>query len=374
MNCDEKQLITIINDKKINTQTIEYVLIEFLKKNPKFNKYILKYFAVKYPSSLSSMMINLLVNHNEKFNLEKPVSKIITKFNLLNNNLSKNELLENNLVKIVLSAHNIKLCEIDIFKNIVCQQCCECGSREYWKKIYYLIIDSFNSIDLTKSTEIYARLYSNLRTLVKNTDVLDDNLYILFKNQIFYQKNWNYILYFIRDCKLYSSKYIDLVKIIYSKTTEIILTTSAKETILYSHMSQKNISLVINNMYVTDLNGINNISLIKEINAKYVISLTKKKFFRISNIFYTQIKIDDNGCFNFINFTIDAAKNVATIIEKDCVVINCFRGLSRSVCFAILVLMVKGYSFEYAYSHIIKCRDPINPNPSFIKQLKLFSR
>ena len=61
--------------------------------------------------------------------------------------------------------------------------------------------------------------------------------------------------------------------------------------------------------------------------------------------------------------------NENDISENKNILVHCYRGISRSVCFVILVLMHQGSTFKQAYKIISDKKHNIDPNPEFIRQI-----
>ena len=90
----------------------------------------------------------------------------------------------------------------------------------------------------------------------------------------------------------------------------------------------------------------------------------------LSGIEYTKLKIDDVGTVDFIESTISTVLRTIEQLKKGKVtLVHCYKGLSRSVCFVILILIHQGMSFNDAYAFVQSKRQPIDPNPEFIKQI-----
>ena len=122
----------------------------------------------------------------------------------------------------------------------------------------------------------------------------------------------------------------------------------------YNEM-QKNMSNIIDNLYISDIEGVKNISILRDKKISHVVSLTKKSIFQVSNIRYTQIMIDDVDSVDFVNETLVVVDEVIEYIKnKINVLVHCYKGLSRSVSFVILLLVRQGYSFRDAYELVQK--------------------
>jgi protein-tyrosine phosphatase len=79
--------------------------------------------------------------------------------------------------------------------------------------------------------------------------------------------------------------------------------------------------------------------------------------------------IDDSTSVDFIKETIPYIGNINKYIDKKKnVFIHCYKGLSRSVCFTLLILINRGMSFKNAYK-LIEDKKHMDPNPVFIQQI-----
>jgi protein-tyrosine phosphatase len=77
---------------------------------------------------------------------------------------------------------------------------------------------------------------------------------------------------------------------------------------------------------------------------------------------------------DFLSMTMDVADKVIELITQDKIIlVHCFKGVSRSVSFVILVLVKQGMDYDEAYDLVTQKRPLANPNPSFRKQLKEYS-
>lgn len=289
------------------------------------------------------------------------------------------------LIDCILSAYTVKLCDTRILKQTVCIDGCRCYSRECWRYMY----DSF--IHLIESNPTYFSLnniYNNFVTLVSKTDVSDKHLLKLMYNLSKTPRYWRYILRFIKDSELYGSDYGDLVFAMRDTILENDKLNANKKnrsicefqdrTLLASILhryneSQNNMSKVTDNIYITDIDGARNVSIIKDKNIQYIVTITKKDVFHISGIEYAQIMIDDISSVDFVNATIDVVDKVVEYIQNNKVVlIHCYKGQSRSVSFVILVLVRQGMSFDKAFTMVKKARPSSDPNPEFLKQILEF--
>ena len=136
---------------------------------------------------------------------------------------------------------------------------------------------------------------------------------------------------------------------------------------------QRRISKITNNIYISDIHAANNVSLLRDKNIHCVVTLTKKEIFKMSDIEYIQIMIDDIETVDFVGMTIGTVSKIDEYIKKNRIIlVHCYKGVSRSVSFVILVLVKQGLSLNEAL-HLIKLRrTSADPNPEFIKQIIKF--
>lgn len=292
-----------------------------------------------------------------------------------------------NLIDYVLNTYSIKLCDIEPINEISCIDECHCYSREIWIHIYKLFLEVFAINPGYFFTSI--NFYNSLTTLVSKTDVLDDNLFDLINNLInnfinntshnINPKKYKSIIEFISNVELYSSNYgtiISTIRNIILKNNKYANTFSNSSRVLlgsvirkYNDM-QKNISQITDVLYLSDISIVKNVAILKEKKIQNIVSITKKSIFMLSGIKYTRIMIDDISTIDFVGNTLPIViKTVKRLQKGKITLVHCYRGLSRSVCFVILVLIHQGMSFDDAYELIKNKRSYIDPNPEFIQQI-----
>ena len=94
-----------------------------------------------------------------------------------------------------------------------------------------------------------------------------------------------------------------------------------------------------------------------------------------SNVRYFHISIDDSESVDFLSMTLDVADEVLKLIKDDKIIlVHCYKGISRSVSFVVLVLVKQGMKYKDALKIVKSKRPGANPNPSFRKQLKEYSK
>jgi hypothetical protein len=359
---DKNKLMELINI--IKKETIDDInIINIINEYRSYPQYIIKYITVKYPKNTADHAIKYILNTSER---------------------------RCELIDCILSSYSIKLCEIqnmkDIVSNDICKNECKCDSRECWSYIYLIFMDI-----LTDNPELFLQSYNlsySLTSLISKTDVIDEKLFMFVSTLAKNPKNWKNIISFIKEAELYSSDYGDIIimmrdiilendKLEDNKKNKLINNFQARAmlgSVIHKYNElQKNISKITDNIYLSNIEGTKNVAIIKDKNINYIVTITKRPVFKIRGIGYTQIMIDDIGSVNFIEATLDTVDMVIKYIKNNYVVlVHCYKGLSRSVCFVILLLIRIGIPFNEAYTMIQNARIYIEPNPEFIKQIEAF--
>lgn len=355
---DNSKLSDLINNFRrgeVDDHTIKIIINNYRE----YPQYIIKYITIHYPAECADAVVKYIITSSER---------------------------QCELIDCILSAYSVKMCDISFMKNFVCVDNCACYSRECWRYIY----DAFIELLITNPNYFILsfNVYNSFTNLISKTDVVDEKLFLFVSDLAKFPKNWKYIIKFIKDTELYSTEYGDIIfmmrdlilendKLDEKKQNKLISEFQSRAMLgnilhRYNEM-QKNMSRITNNIYVSDIEGVKNVSIMKEKNIQYVITITKKSVFRISGIEYTQIMIDDVGTINFIDETLTIADKVVEYVQNNKIVlVHCYKGLSRSVCFVILVLIRTGLSFEDAYNLVSDGRVKIDPNPEFIHQIEKF--
>lgn len=264
---------------------------------------------------------------------------------------------------------------------------CSCFDKRHWYSLYDCFMELITS-DPRFMFDSY-NVNHSIITLVSKTDCADHRLSDLFKKAVRNPDRWRAILIFIKKTGLVSSVYGDIIFFIRDtiiKNDRAIEKHQAvskfSDRVLLSNLLKRhsechsNMSMITNNIYITDINGARNTDLIKDKRINCVVSLTKQPVFRASNanIKYFHIKIDDTESVDFLSMTVDVADRVVELIAlNSTVLVHCFLGVSRSVSFVILILIKQGMEFDDALKLVTSKRPSANPNPSFKKQLKDFS-
>jgi len=354
MISNTKLLLIIDNIKKdcVDKNCIKNVIDEYQI----YPQYIIKYITVYHSQISAECIVKHIIN-------------------------IKNKRCE--LMDCVLNSYNIKMCEIPALNNLVCIGECRCYSRDIWINMYKIIIDVLKkdpNLFLTSSN-----MYRSLTTLVSKTDVMDSSLFDIVKILSKNPKNWKIVITFIKDVELYSTNYGDIVftirdlilandkldntkknKNISEFANRALLGTTLRR---YNEM-QKSMTKINDKLYLSDISIAKNVAIIREKNIQNIITITKKSIFTVSGIEYTHIMIDDVGTVNFIENTLTIVlKTIEQLKENKVTLVHCYKGLSRSVCFVLLLLIHQGMTFDEAYARIHKKKQTIDPNPEFIRQI-----
>lgn len=366
---DNNILETIIN--KFKKKEIDNFLIKSIIDNHRLHLFcVIKYIVIYYPQVSAEYIVDHVINSNNTY----------CYFISQKNNRSKTC----NIIECMLNIYNIKMCDDFVIKDIVCKNGCICFSRIYLYEIYKRFIKIINA---TPNYFLHSiNVYTSLVLLITKTDVLDNIMFefinIISKNP----KNWKMVIRFIRDSQLFSTDYGDIIftirdiilvndKLDSAKKNKFVTGFKNRGTLIsilhrYNDI-QKSINKIIGDIYISDISITNNVSIMKEKKINCVVTLTKKPIFIISGIEYTQIRIDDIGTVDFIDSTKYAIQKTLEYIKTNKIIlIHCYKGLSRSVCFVILLLIHQGLNFNDAYDLVKKKRRYINPNPTFIKQIR----
>lgn len=359
MLCSDIDIIEKARNNTLSMKMITHIIINYRI----YSLYLLKYITVKYPVLLSKILMYNIVKSIKKKNREG--------YNMLN---------------YILTTYSIKLCDNILIDDIICINGCICHNREYWYIVYTNIINMVNikPVYFLAMTDMY---YCLILLLLK-TDVVDNRLLIFLKHISNNTDNWINVIFFIKYAKLYGTQYGDIIFHIGNMLIKNDRLPKNQKNInissfTYRHelsyvmrqynIMQKNINIIVDNLYVTDYVGACNICILYDKNIQHIISLTKKPIFKANKIKYTHIVIDDDDNNNFIEKTIDTAIMANTLIKQNItILIHCNKGLSRSVCFIILMLMCQGITFDDALNIVKKRKNNIDPNPNFIKQLSQF--
>lgn len=336
------EIVNKIIDNKINIDDIDNII----KNYKEYDIALIKFFLLRFP---------------------KEVCKIIIKYlNIIDN-----------LIIYIFNFHSLKICENKNLVNVckkydICINRCKCYSTIYWHELYRLSINKIKNNTFLTDSECFMNNFSDLIKYTKIYDSSLDNIILrLFKKDEYL----NILIDFIRKTKLYSKFYLKILENIeyYHFEKKVIINyDNLKKTMDDITNNISNFTKITNNIYITNLKGINNICNVRYIKTKHIISLTKKDTPKYENINHYKILIEDNDKEEFIKNTITVAKNIITKIDNDeCVLVHCVRGLSRSPAFVILLFLLIGNKYDDIYK-FIQNKKYFNINPKFTNELKLF--
>lgn len=268
---------------------------------------------------------------------------------------------------------------------------CHCSSRDHWKKIYDYIMDYLYKYDMS-ALITNNNLKLCMENLILQTDVVDHRFPNILDKLIEDSDNWRIILSIIKRSKLVSNPYYEIMKkisnrvILSDKTSSNIVNTDytnkkfrSRELLISllqrSFKYNSNLAQIIDNIYISDINVASNVDLLHNTDIKHVISITKRAIFQSSYINYYRVPIDDNKNVNIVNECSSLADiMIDHINNEEPILVHCYKGVSRSVSFVILILIKLGYSFDDAINTIRKKRPMANPNPVFYNQLIRYSK
>ena len=132
------------------------------------------------------------------------------------------------------------------------------------------------------------------------------------------------------------------------------------------------INRIEKNIFLSDWKPASNLSLLKELNIKRIVSVGNEEEFKFykfhENIEYLKIFLEDSENSNISIYF----KKVNDFIKQndENMLIHCQKGISRSFTFVIFYLMNEGLNYKQAYTKIKKINPYIKPNKGFVKQLK----
>ena len=133
--------------------------------------------------------------------------------------------------------------------------------------------------------------------------------------------------------------------------------------------------IISNKLYLSGDDVASNFDLLKEKQITHILNLTSTFTNRFDSHFvYKTIKIDDKLGENIGKYFQDSFEFIENAFKQNStnrVLVHCNMGVSRSPSFVIAYLMQKHLFPSYidAYEHVLKCRDFIYPNLSFVRQL-----
>tara|TARA_Y100000780_G_scaffold203867_1_gene197914 strand:- start:122 stop:1153 length:1032 start_codon:yes stop_codon:yes gene_type:complete len=336
------EIVNKIIDNKINIEDIDNII----KNYKQYDNGIIKFFLLRFP---------------------KEVCKVIIKyFGIIDN-----------LIFYIFNFHSLRICENKNLVNVcekydICVSKCKCYSTIYWYELYKLSVSKIKINTFLIDNDYFMNNFSDLIKYTKIYDyTLDTTILRLFKKDEYL----NILIDFIRRTKLYSKFYLkilDNIECHYFEKKVNINYDILKKTMEDIINNISNFTKITNNIYITNLKGVNNICNIRYLKVKHIVSLTKKDTPKYENINHYKIMIEDNDKEEFIKNTITIAKNIIRKINNDeCVLVHCVKGLSRSPAFVILLLLLLGNKYNDIYKFIQE-KKYFNINPKFINELKLF--
>ena len=324
-----------VSSKYIDIDDIKEIIREYKS----YPLYLIKYIFTLYPKNSSREALDYIVKSVER---------------------------RSDLMECILTSFTVKLCEIPDISfdcNIIRMKYdilelertinsdtqdnerCNCMDRKHWTYLYNFFMELINKDDRFMF-DSYNVNYS-ITNLVSQTDVADNKLADILKKSINIPERWRSLLLFIKNTGLVSYAYGDMI---FSIRDAIIMNDREdeknkdikiikfKDRVLLSVLLKRyneyhrNMSMITDNMYITDINGASNTDLLKDKNIDYVVSLTKQSFFKASNVKYIQIQIDDIESADFLVLTLDYADKVIELILQDKIIlVHCYKGVSRSV-------------------------------------------
>lgn len=132
---------------------------------------------------------------------------------------------------------------------------------------------------------------------------------------------------------------------------------------------------IIDNIYLGNAYNASNSSLLKEMNIKYIINVTKEipNHFQYQNIQYLQINVMDRKNDSMILHFDHILNFLQNINNNDNVLIHCYMGSSRSAT-AVLIHLIKNYQMELsqALQLLKEKRNIVNINKKFIDEVKQY--
>ena len=134
---------------------------------------------------------------------------------------------------------------------------------------------------------------------------------------------------------------------------------------------------VINNIYLGSDQSANDMDKMKELGITHIIVAAHELKCRFPHDFkYVQIDIGDTMYENMLDIFENMARYINNVLldKNNKILIHCAAGISRSssIVIAYLIKYTDMKTFDSAFNFLRKIRPLIEPNPSFIKQLKIF--
>jgi protein-tyrosine phosphatase len=136
---------------------------------------------------------------------------------------------------------------------------------------------------------------------------------------------------------------------------------------------------VINNIYLGSDQSANDMDKMKELGITHIIVAARELKCRYPDDFkYVQIDIDDTMDENMLNIFKHMSEYINNVLSdtNNKILIHCAAGISRSPSIVIAYLMnnTNMKTFDSAFKFLHNIRPLIDPNPNFIKQLKIYEQ
>ena len=135
------------------------------------------------------------------------------------------------------------------------------------------------------------------------------------------------------------------------------------------------INKIIENLYLGDYNTSKDISLLKELGIKKILSVIDcidGPNYNPEEFIHKKIKVDDFVITNIIQYF---GECLHFIQGEEKILVHCMSGASRSATIVIAYLMwIKKWTFKEALDYVKKKRPIVFPNDGFRDQLKLFEK
>lgn len=126
-------------------------------------------------------------------------------------------------------------------------------------------------------------------------------------------------------------------------------------------------------VYLGDLDGAQNLHLLRENKIKRVLSLLEDfEYQTFAEFQYKQIQIIDNTSSNLLQYIPECIQFISEAQKrKENILVHCVAGISRSPSVLIAYFMVKySDSYDAARNYVYRGRPGIYPNEGFIAQLR----
>lgn len=134
------------------------------------------------------------------------------------------------------------------------------------------------------------------------------------------------------------------------------------------------ISKINENLYISDISPIYDLRFLKETGITHILTTVLGIEPQFPNDFkYMTVNSRDTETEDLQQYFNKTSKYIDEAIKNNGkILVHCSYGISRSATIIIAYFIWKGYSFEKAYNLVKSKREIINPNESFMIQLKNF--